>query len=133
MSPELSHIAIAVSEVKDIAERLSTLSLSVTEQHEVPTEKVKASMVPVKVSTEFRIELLEPMSQDSPIAKFLKKRSGLHHLSFRVEGLENWQKRLQVAGIEIVPPGIRNSARGRALFIHPRSMAGVLVELEELE
>lgn len=134
MTVRLSHIAVACPEIKEIAKKLEALSLNLTEIHEVPTEKVKAGMVPLKVSDEFCLEALEPLSSDSPISKFLEKKpqGGIHHLSFEVEHLEAWEKKLKEAGLEILPPGIRKAARGRALFIHPKSFAGVLVELEEI-
>ena len=102
--------------------------------HEVPTEKVKAAMVPVDISADFRIELLEPLANDSPLSKFLLKRpqGGIHHLAFQVTDLTKWESVLKKAGMEVLSPGIRKAARGRALFIHPKSMGGVLVELEEL-
>jgi len=130
----LSHIALACPSINTVAERLKILAMKIAETHDVPTEKVKAAMIPVEVSEHLRIELLEPTSPDSPIAKFLAKRAdgGLHHLSFEVEGIERWHRTLVEAGLEVLPPGIRRAARGRALFIHPKSMGGVLVELEEI-
>jgi len=135
MSIELSHVAIAVPKIEAILEKLKTLSLELEETHDVPSEKVKAGMIPVGVSSEFRIELLEPTDETSPISKFLEKRpkGGLHHLSFEVSGIQNWKQKLEAAGIEILPPGIRKAARGQALFIHPKEMGGVLVELEEIQ
>jgi len=135
MSVKLSHIALASPQILKIAAKLKALALQVETIHEVPSEKVKAAMVPVEVSEDFRIELLEPTAPDSPIAKFLAKRpdGGMHHISFEVENLESWKTTLENAGMEILPPGIRKAARGRALFIHPRSLGGVLVELEEIE
>lgn len=135
MKLSLSHIAIASSEIHAIAEKLKVLGMRIEETHAVVTEKVNAAMIPVAVSDHFRIELLEPTEKDSPIAKFLEKRpaGGVHHLSFEVDNIEGWEKTLRQAGIEILPPGIRKAARGRALFIHPKSMGGVLVELEEIK
>lgn len=134
MSVRLSHIAIACPKIEAIAARLQVLGLSISERHEVPTEKVSAAMLPIAVSDELRIELLEPTSSDSPITKFLAKRpdGGLHHLSFEVTQIEKWYETLVAQSIEVLPPGIRKAARGRALFIHPKCMGGVLVELEEL-
>lgn len=134
MEIKLSHIAVACPEIAKVAKKLETLGLKESERHEVPTEKVIASMIPAAVSSHFRIELLEATANDSPIAKFLEKRphGGLHHVSFEVTKIEEWQKKLAAAGIEILPPGIRTAARGKALFIHPKSMGGVLVELEEI-
>ncbi|MBI1862072.1 MAG: VOC family protein [Deltaproteobacteria bacterium] len=131
----LSHIAIACPAISEVVKRLEVLSLKIEKSHDVPTEKVKVAFVPVEVSKDFRIELLEPTAPDSPVAKFLTTRTkgGLHHLSFEVEGIEAWKITLEEAGIEVLKPGIRKAARGRALFIHPAHMAGVLVELEEIQ
>lgn len=134
MPVKLSHIALACPEIEVVAKQLGALALKIAETHDVPTEKVKAAILPVEVSKDLRIELLEPTSADSPIAKFLAKRpgGGLHHLSFEVDELEAWHKVLLDSGLEVIAPGIRKAARGRALFIHPRCMGGVLVELEEI-
>ena len=134
MSLELSHIAIASPEIEKLSKKLAVLGMGITENHEVPTEKVRAAMIPVDISESFRVELLEPTEDDSPIAKFLEKRpkGGIHHICFAVKELAQWETKLKEAGIEVLPPGIRPAARGMALFIHPRSMGGVLVELEEL-
>ncbi len=134
MYVRLSHIAIACPEIAAVARQLAVLSLQVAERHEVPSEKVRAAMLPVEVSEHLRIELLEPTSEDSPISKFLLKRAGggIHHLSFEVTDLESWLATLKKAGLEVLAPGIRQAARGRALFIHPKSLGGVLVELEEI-
>ena len=130
----LSHIAIACPEISTLAAKLKVLALEVESVHDVPSERVKAAMMPVEVSPHLRIELLEPTSQDSPIAKFLEKKpsGGIHHLCFEVSQLEKWLPILQKAGLEVLPPGIRPAARGRALFLLPKSMGGVLVELEEI-
>ncbi|MBY0370714.1 VOC family protein [bacterium] len=131
---KLSHIALAAPKIDDVLEKLRVLELKVKETHEVPSEKVKAAMVPVEFSPHFRIEILEPTAQDSPIAKFLERKpaGGMHHLCFEVSQLERWLKVVQDAGLEVLPPGIRKAARGKAFFIHPKSLAGVLVELEEI-
>ena len=134
MKIELSHIAIACPTLDQIAEKLKVLAMNIEAVHEVPTEKVKAAMIPVGVSEHFRIELLEPTQPDSPISKFLSKRpdGGIHHVSFEVTQIEKWVEVLNQSGLEILPPGIRKAARGIALFIHPKSMGGVLVDLEEI-
>jgi methylmalonyl-CoA/ethylmalonyl-CoA epimerase len=130
----LSHIALATPKIEELARRLKMLSLEVESSHEVPTEKVHAAFLPLEISEHFRLELLEPTSPDSPISKFLAKRpgGGMHHLCFEVSKLEKWEDQLTKQGFEVLPPGIRKAARGRALFIHPKSMGGVLVELEEI-
>ena len=135
MKVELSHIAIANPKISEIMEKLKVLALEVEKVHDVPTEKVKAAMIPVRVSKQFRIEILEPTDPQSPISKFLEKRpdGGIHHICFEVQHLEQWVEVVEKAGMQILPPGIRKAARGRAVFIHPKNIGGVLVELEELE
>lgn len=79
------------------------------------------------------LELLEPMGDDSTIAKHIEKRGeGLHHLSLRVDDLEAILARLQARGVEPLPPGVRSGAGGsRVAFFHPRDTGGVLLELSE--
>ncbi len=134
MSLRLSHIAIACCAIDGLAQKLHHLSLAVSETHSVPSERVNAGMVSVEASPKFRIELLEPTESNSPISKFLSKRpaGGLHHICFEVKGIEVWEERIKGAGLEVLPPGIRKGARGKALFIHPKNMGGVLIELEEI-
>lgn len=134
MKLELSHIAIACPAISVVAEKLKVLALTIESMHDIPSEKVKAAMLPVGVSSHFRLELLEPTDPNSPISKFLAKRpdGGIHHVSFEVSQIETWQELLLKSGFEVLPPGIRKAARGKALFIHPKSMGGVLVELEEM-
>lgn len=131
---KLSHIAIACPDMKKVLQRLEKINLKASEFMEVESEKVRVAMIPVETSENLRLEILEPSGEDSPIFKFLekKKEGGLHHLSFEIDDIERWKKVLVDSGFEVIPPGIRKGARGKALFIHPRSMGGVLVELEEL-
>ena len=131
---KLSHIAIASPALLKAIERFKVLQLHVAEVHDVPSEKVKAAMLTMKASDHLRLELLEPTSPDSPISKFLEKRprGGIHHLCFEVKGIDRWKTEMEKAGIPVLPPGIRPGARGRVLFVDPRAMEGVLIELEEL-
>lgn len=134
MDLRLSHIALAVPDIAPVLKKLELLAFENEHTHEVPTERVRAAMLPMVADTELRLEILEPTSTDSPIAKFLEKRpsGGLHHVCFAVDDLEAWEKKLRQAGLVILPPGIRKAARGRALFLHPKEMGGMLVELEEI-
>jgi methylmalonyl-CoA/ethylmalonyl-CoA epimerase len=134
VNPKLSHVAIACPNLQEVAKKLKELALEIEKIHDVPTEKVKAAMIPAEVSESFRIELLEPTDPQSPISKFLEKKpqGGIHHICFEVEAIEKWEKKLREKGFEVLPPGIRKAARGKALFIHPKSIGGVLVELEEI-
>ena len=83
---------------------------------------------------ETRLELLEPLSADSPLARFLEKRGeGIHHVCVRVPDLDEAVASLRGRGMEIIPPEIRVGAGGRRIaFVHPRSTGGVLLELKEV-
>jgi methylmalonyl-CoA/ethylmalonyl-CoA epimerase len=79
------------------------------------------------------VELLEPNESESPIAKFLAKRGpGIHHICFAVDDLDGTLDRCRVHGIQLIDEHPRRGAEGRRIaFLHPRSTAGVLVELTE--
>jgi methylmalonyl-CoA/ethylmalonyl-CoA epimerase len=81
------------------------------------------------------LELLEPTSPDSPIAKFLEKRGeGIHHLSFDVEDIEAEIARLQREGFTMIDETPRRGAHGcRIAFLYPGSTNGVLIELSQKE
>jgi len=134
MELSLSHIAIAVPKLKVIQDRLRVLNLNVSEFHEVKSEGVNAGMVPVSVSPKFRIELLEPSEPNSPLTRFLQKRKdgGLHHLCFEVKKIDHWKAALEKEGIQILPPGIRDGAKKKILFIHPQNIKNILIKLEEI-
>jgi methylmalonyl-CoA epimerase len=87
-------------------------------------------MVPVG---ETRLELLEPTSADSVIAKFIAKRGeGLHHISIRVPDIETAVQKLKSEGTRLVSDEIKTGAGGhRYIFLHPSSTSGVLIELVE--
>lgn len=80
-----------------------------------------------------RIELLEPLSPESHVGRFLKRRGqGIHHLAYRVPDLDAALARLTAAGIEPIDAVPRIGAHGsRVAFLHPRSTGGVLIELVE--
>jgi methylmalonyl-CoA epimerase len=96
----------------------------------VEAEQVKLVMVPLGNT---RLELLEPTSEQSPIAKFIAKRGeGLHHVSFRVPDLRAVVERLNKEGVRLVSNEIKVGAGGhRYVFVHPSSAGGVLLELVE--
>jgi methylmalonyl-CoA/ethylmalonyl-CoA epimerase len=82
-----------------------------------------------------KIELLEPLSADSPIAKFLEKNAngGLHHICYEVDDIHAARDRLQSMGARILGDGLpRIGAHGKpVLFLHPKDFDGTLVELEQ--
>jgi methylmalonyl-CoA/ethylmalonyl-CoA epimerase len=80
-----------------------------------------------------RIELLEPASDASSVARFLARRGpGLHHIAYRVADLGAELARLEAAGVPLIDRAPRRGAHGRRVaFLHPRGTGGVLVELVE--
>ena len=80
-----------------------------------------------------RVELIAPVHDDSPVARFLERRGpGIHHVCIRVADLESALDRAEANGAETIPPRIRQGSGGaRIAFVHPRSLGGVLLELRE--
>lgn len=128
----LAHLGLAVEDLDHTRAAWEALGLRVTATHEVPTEKVRTAHLPFCAGGA-EIELLEPTSDDSPIALHLAKRGpGLHHIAFKVPDIEAALKRVRAAGLQVIGEAPRIGAGGtNVAFLHPRSMGGVLVELVE--
>jgi methylmalonyl-CoA epimerase len=127
----IDHIGIAVSNMQESLSFWET-SLGI-ESHgiqEVPEQKLRTAFLPVD-GTE--IELLEPTSADSSVAKFIEKRGeGLHHIAIRVDDIDAALAELKVKGIQLIDETPRNGAGGaRIAFVHPKATHGVLLELCE--
>ena len=124
----IDHLGIAVKSL-DAAKRIyQTLGLEVSAEETVPAEQVRLVMVPVG---DTRLELLEPLTSDSAIAKFIEKRGeGLHHICVRVPDLAAAVKKLKFENVRLVSEEIKIGAGGhRYVFVHPSSTGGVLLEL----
>jgi methylmalonyl-CoA epimerase len=128
----IDHLGIAVKSLTAAKSIYEKLGLSVTPEETVEAEQVRVVMVPVGES---RLELLEPTSENSVIAKFIAKRGeGLHHVSLRVPNLAAAVERLKKEGVRLVSEEIKVGAGGhRYVFVHPSSTAGVLLELVEAD
>jgi len=126
----IDHLGIAVKSLSAAKSIYETLGLEVSPEEIVEPEKVRLMMVPLGES---RLELLEPTSDDSVIARFLAKRGeGLHHLCVRVPDLAAAVARLKHDGVRLVSDDIKLGAGGhRYVFVHPSSTGGVLLELVE--
>ena len=127
---EIDHLGIAVKSLAQAKIFYQNLGLQVMPEETVAQEKVRLAMVPLGDS---RIELLEPLSDDSPIAKFLAKRGeGLHHVSLRVDNLAGTVENLKKSGVRLINEQIQVGAGGHLyVFVHPASAGGVLLELCE--
>ena len=127
---EIDHLGIAVKSLAQAKTFYQNLGMQVMPEETVAQEKVRLAMVPLGES---RIELLEPLSDDSPIAKFLAKRGeGLHHVSLRVDNLQSTVDNLKKSGVRLINEQIQVGAGGHLyVFVHPSSAGGVLLELVE--
>ena len=129
---KIDHIGIAVKNVQDaLSQYEKILQTSNVPTEEVPSEKVRVAMIPVG---ETHIEFLEPLSDDSAIAKFIaEKGEGIHHIAFTVEDIKGDIGRLSEAGLRVLYPEPRPGSHGKMItFIHPKSAKGVLLELCQL-
>jgi len=124
----IDHLGIAVKSLASARGIYEKLGLSVSPEEVVEHEKVRLVMVPVGES---RLELLEPTSEDSTIAKFLAKRGeGLHHVCVKVPDLVAAVAKLKQDGVRLVSDEIKTGAGGHQyIFVHPASAGGVLLEL----
>ena len=126
---KIDHLGIAVKSLDEAVAAYAALGFAVESTHDVPTEKVRAAFLPVGES---RLELLEPTDPSSVIARFLEKRTGLHHVCVLVEDIEEALLELKARGVETIDQSPRVGAGGcRVAFVHPRSAGGVLLELKE--
>lgn len=127
--PVLDHIGIAVKSL-EAARVYQALGLTTDHVEVVETQRVKTAFLSVGDSN---LELLEPTSDDSPIAKFIEKRGeGIHHICLRVDDLEAHLQRLQGEGFRLINEAPVPGAHGcRVAFLHPAAGNGVLIELSE--
>ena len=124
----IDHLGIAVKSLASAKTIYEKLGFLVSPEEVVEEERVRLVMIPVGDS---RLELLEPTSDDSVIAKFLAQRGeGLHHVCLRVPDLGATVAKLKQEGIRLVSNEIKIGAGGhRYIFVHPNSAGGVLLEL----
>jgi methylmalonyl-CoA/ethylmalonyl-CoA epimerase len=126
---KVDHIGIATYQI-DEALRLwrDALGLEVDSTEEVTEQGVRVAMLPIG---ETHIELLEPLSQDSPVGKFLQKRGpGIHHVAVRVTDIRASLAQLKEKGTRLIDESPRTGVGGCLVaFIHPSSANGVLLEL----
>jgi methylmalonyl-CoA/ethylmalonyl-CoA epimerase len=127
----VEHIGIAVRSLEEAIPRferlLGTVCYSV---EEVEEQKVRTAFFRIG---DTKIELLEPMSSESPVAKFIEKKGeGIHHVAFAVAGLVSALSELEQGGAQLIDRVPRRGAEGLDIaFVHPRSTHGVLLELCE--
>ncbi|MED3624397.1 methylmalonyl-CoA epimerase [Neobacillus thermocopriae] len=131
MIKKVDHIGIAVKSLDGaLPFYTEVLQLPLIGIEEVESQKVKVAFIK---AGETKLELLEPTSADSPIAKFIEKRGeGIHHLALGVESIEERIREMSEKGIRMIDEHPRPGAGGAEIaFMHPKAASGVLVELCE--
>jgi len=129
MMKKIDHIGIAVKSLDEsIPLYRDVYGLKLHAIEEVAAQKVKVAMFEIG---EVHIELLEPTSEDSPIAKFLEKKGpGMHHICYEVENVDDALKDADEKGVKLIDKSSRGGAGGaRVGFLHPKSTGSVLTEL----
>jgi methylmalonyl-CoA/ethylmalonyl-CoA epimerase len=126
----IDHLGIAVPSIDEALAVYRALGLVEEKREEVGSQKVRAAFLPVGES---RIELLEPLAEDSPVARFLARRgAGLHHVCFAVDDLDGALEDLSARGFRLIHrTGIPGAGGKRVAFLHPEAGGGVLIELAE--
>ena len=130
VAAKIDHIGIVVRDIQEALRAYETaLGLPLHEVAEVPDQKVRVAFLPVGES---HIELVQPLSDDTGIARFLANRGeGIHHICLTVDDIEAALARLKAHGVQLIDESPRRGAHGRVAFIHPKAMHGVLIELIE--
>jgi len=132
MIKKISHIAIVVPELEEALDFwVDTLGLPLAHVEHVPDQDVDVAFLP---SGESEIEILEPISERSGVARFLQKRGpGMHHICFEVDDIELMLAKLRAAQVPLINEDPTIGTGGKKIaFVHPKGTGGVLVELYEL-
>ncbi len=134
MLDRLNHVAIAVPNLKaGVAVYENILGAKVSKPQAEPNHGVNVVFVELANT---KIELLEPIDENSPIAKFLEKNpsGGIHHICYEVEDIIAARDKLKAGGARILGDGEpKIGAHGKpVLFLHPKDFCGTLVELEQV-
>ncbi|MEJ2624472.1 MAG: methylmalonyl-CoA epimerase [Pseudolabrys sp.] len=133
MIGRLNHVAIAVNDIAKAANVYKdTLGAEVSEKVAQPDHGVSTVFITLPNT---KIELLEPLGQGSPIAKFLERNpdGGVHHICYEVDDIRAARDTLQRQGARVLGDGEpKIGAHGKpVLFLHPKDFCGTLVELEQ--
>lgn len=126
---KIEHIGIAVRDLKAAGDLYAQLlNTEVYKIEDVAGEGVKTAFLQTGPN---KIELLEALSTDSPIAKFIdKKGEGIHHIAFEVDDIKAEMARLKSQGFVLLSDEPKPGADNKLVcFVHPKSAGGVLVEL----
>lgn len=133
MIKKINHIAIVTPDLDEATGFWAeALGLPIARTENVPEEEVSVAFIPIGDSN---IELLQPTSDESGVARYLQKRgAGMHHMCLEVEDIDAALARLQAANVPLINAEAKVGHGGtRYAFIHPKGTGGVLVELYEVK
>jgi methylmalonyl-CoA/ethylmalonyl-CoA epimerase len=128
---KIDHLGIAVRSISDsLGFYCEALEMELAATETIEDQGVRVALLPVGES---RIELLEPLADDTPVGRFVAKRGeGLHHICYEVDDLASRIEDLKSRGVRVLDGYPRRGAEGKLVaFLHPASASGVLVELVE--
>ncbi len=128
----LDHVAVAVNDLdRAIDAYRSRYGIEPLRRETVESQGVEEAMIPVGGSF---IQLLEPLGPETPVGRFLSSHGeGLHHVAYAVADIESALSHLKAEGAHLVDDEPRVGGDGRRIaFVHPRDLAGTLIELVEL-
>ena len=133
MPKRIDHIAIIVRNLEAaLLFYRDTLGITPGEIKDVPTEQVRIAFLPLGGPDGSEIELIEPITTGSSLARFLEKHGeGLHHICLEVANIDAALAEMQEKGAAVLDDQPRIAAEGRAIFLHPKGTHGVLLELLE--
>jgi len=128
MIEKIHHIGIAVHSLDQALKFYrDTLGLHIHASAEIADQGVKAALLTIGNS---EIELLQPLSPDSAVGKFLQRKGeGLHHVCFQTPDVDAELETLKQKGVDLVDQTSRRGIAGMICFLHPKASRGVLVEL----
>ena len=135
MPKRIDHVAIIVRSIEQaLVFYRDTLGIEPGVIKEVPSEQVRIAFLPMGGPGGSEIELIEPLSPNSSLSRFLEKRGeGLHHICLEVEDIDAALDEMREKGAPVLDQEPRLAAEGRAIFLHPKGTNGVLLELVERE
>lgn len=124
----IDHLGVAVRDLQQARLFYELLGMTIGEEETIEHEQVRTVMIS---GGESRIELLEPISEESVISRFLDRRGeGLHHLALNVDDISDVFSEMKASGMRLVSDELNIGAGGQLyFFVHPSSTGGVLVEI----
>jgi methylmalonyl-CoA/ethylmalonyl-CoA epimerase len=131
MFARIDHVGVAVEDLDAaIALHEATYGMELVHRETVEEQGVEAVLLDVG---ENHVELLRPLSEDTPVGKFLAKRGpGLHHVAYQVQDIETALSALREQGVRLIDETPRTGIRGsRVAFLHPAASGAVLTEIVE--